>query len=121
MKAFMAGTAAGAIAVGSGAAIAAGQRSGTASGKNYACIAGSPCSGSKTRPIGWYAFCGERPDNSGQYVGIKGCASEAPAVSGDGKASASAHIIPVIQRELLDVLWPGSLRPASLVVVHPGR
>lgn len=50
--------------------------------KSYTCISDSPCSGSKTCPNGCYAFCEEYPENSGRYVSIKGCASEAPAVKG---------------------------------------
>lgn len=50
--------------------------------KSYTCISDSPCSGSKTCPNGCYAFCEEHPENSGRYVSISGCASEAPAVKG---------------------------------------
>ncbi len=73
---------AGAIVTGSGVAFAAGQKAGAVSGKSYTCIADSPCSGSKTCPNGCYAFCEENPENSGRFVCIKGCASEAPAVKG---------------------------------------
>lgn len=82
MKALMTWIVAGAIAIGSSVAIAAGQKAGAVSGKSYSCISDSPCSGSKTCPNGCYAFCEENPENSGRYVSIKGCASEAPAVKG---------------------------------------
>lgn len=49
---------------------------------SYTCNCDSPCSGSKTCPNGCYAFCEENPENSGRYVCIKGCASEAPAIKG---------------------------------------
>ena len=62
--------------------IVAGLKAGTTAGKGYTCICDSPCSGSKTCPNGCYAFCEENPENSGRYVCIKGCASEAPAVKG---------------------------------------
>ena len=60
----------------------AGQKAGTTARKGYTCTCDSPCSGSKTCPNGCYAFCEENPENSGRYVCIKGCASEAPAVKG---------------------------------------
>ncbi len=60
----------------------AGQKAGTTAKKSYTCNCDSPCSGSKTCPNGCYAFCEENPENSGRYVCIKGCASEAPAVKG---------------------------------------
>ncbi len=82
MKALVTWIVAGAFVVGVGVAIAAGQKAKASSGKNYTCISDSPCSGSKTCPNGCYAFCAEHPDNSGQYMSIKGCASEAPAVKG---------------------------------------
>ncbi len=93
MKAFMTWIVVMLFVVGPGAALAAGTGSGAdKSGitgqkvatwkKNYTCISDSPCSGSKTCPNGCYAFCAENPENSGQYVSIKGCASEAPAVKG---------------------------------------
>jgi hypothetical protein len=59
-----------------------GQKAGTSAKKSYTCNCDSPCSGSKTCPNGCYAFCEENPENSGRYVCIKGCASEAPAVKG---------------------------------------
>jgi hypothetical protein len=62
--------------------IVAGQKAGTTARKSYTCNCDSPCSGSKTCPNGCYAFCEENPENSGRYVCIKGCASEAPAVKG---------------------------------------
>ena len=62
--------------------VVAGLKAGTTAGKGYTCICDSPCSGSKTCPNGCYAFCEENPENSGRYVCIKGCASEAPAVKG---------------------------------------
>ena len=60
----------------------AGQKAGTTARKSYTCTCDSSCSGSKTCPNGCYAFCEENPENSGRYVCIKGCASEAPAVKG---------------------------------------
>lgn len=78
--------------VGSGVALAAGtdkcadknviatQKTGMIPKKSYTCNCDSPCSGSKTCPNGCYAFCEENPENSGRYLCIKGCASEAPAV-----------------------------------------
>jgi len=72
------------------------QKVGTAAKKNYTCKCDSPCSGSKTCPNGCYAFCEENPENSGRFVCIKGCASEAPAVKGKKldprKKYASVHI-----------------------------
>ena len=62
--------------------IVAGLKAGTTAGKGYTCICDSPCSCSKTCPNVCYAFCEENPENSGRYVCIKGCASEAPAVKG---------------------------------------
>ena len=62
--------------------VVAGLKAGTTAGKGYTCACDSPCSGSKTCPNGCYAFCEENPENSGRYVCIKGCASEAPAVKG---------------------------------------
>lgn len=93
MKALMTWTVAAVFVVTSGAALASGtdrsagknsmvgQKAAT-SKKGYTCISDSPCSGSKTCPNGCYAFCEEHPENSGRYVSIKGCASEAPAVKG---------------------------------------
>lgn len=92
MKVFMTWIVTTALVVTSGAALAAGtDRSSdkssiagpkAATKKGYTCISDSPCSGSKTCPNGCYAFCEENPENSGRFVGIKGCASEAPAVKG---------------------------------------
>lgn len=59
-----------------------GHKSNVTGAKSHTCICDSPCSGSKTCPNGCYAFCEENPENSGRYVCIKGCASEAPAVKG---------------------------------------
>ncbi len=82
MKVFVTWIVAGAFVVGSGIAFAAGQKAKAISGKTYTCISDSPCSGSKTCTNGCYAFCEERPEHSGRYMDIKGCASEAPAVKG---------------------------------------
>jgi len=82
MKALAIWIVSGVFAVGSGVAIAAGLKAGAVSGKSYTCISDPPCGGSKTCPNGCYAFCAENPENSGQYMSIKGCASEAPAVKG---------------------------------------
>lgn len=60
----------------------AGYKTTALKGVRYTCNCDSPCSGSKTCPNGCYAFCEENPENSGRYMCIKGCASEAPAVKG---------------------------------------
>ncbi len=94
MKAFMTWVMMAVSIIGTGVAVAAetdrcnyksstvGQKAATSAKKSYTCTCDSPCSGSKTCPNGCYAFCEENPGNSGRYVCIKGCASEAPAVKG---------------------------------------
>jgi hypothetical protein len=76
--------------------VATGYRANAVGAKSYVCYCDSPCSGSKICPNGCYAFCEEDPENSGRYVCIQGCASEAPAVKGKKldprKQYASVHI-----------------------------
>lgn len=94
MRAFMTWGMMAVFVIGTGVAVAAetdrcnyksgtvGQKAATPAKKSYTCTCDSPCSGSKTCTSGCYAFCEESPENSGRYVCIKGCASEAPAVKG---------------------------------------